>query len=403
VVFRGQQRPLLVVIPNMEVRMSLSMSHAVARRTSLAILAGSLTVIAGCADQQQTLTTPDISPTFSRVASNDSLSELDAAGGHRHIMPTLAQVRQAANALSSHRAINGKISYHGGFVIAGTDNSGQTAMPKVAVLYWGGPATAPIYAGGPMPNDCWNASSVPAEATCAPAGADQSLLGYFLANIGGSPYFKINSTYYGDMAYLGGGTSYSYATGNLQYSQYYADPNPVPQSPTDVQMAGELNAALLNGNLTWDPTGSTIYAIFTPSGINAGGGFGTQYCAYHGHFLVDSRIDSRGVNGLYAVEPYNADTPNCMAQQATPNGDGPADTEVNTTAHELEESVTDGEGFRSPGWYDASGNENGDKCAWVWGPYTTLSSGAAWNITVGTRQFLVQENWKASGNCAQHL
>lgn len=385
--------------------MSLSLSPAVAtRRSTLAILAGSLGVIAGCADQRQGLpSAPEPSAAFARVASTDSLSELDAAGGHRHIMEMLSQTRQPSNALTSNRVLNGKISYHGGFVIAGTDYLGDTAMPKVAVLYWGGPAAAPIYAGGPMPNDCWNANGVPVEVPCTAAGPDQSLLGYFLANLGGSPYFKINTTYYGNLSYVGGGTSNSYVTGNLQYSQYYADPNPVPQSPTDAQMAAEINAAFLNGSLTWDRTGSTIYAIFTPSGINAGGGFGTQYCAYHGHFLVDSRVDSRGINGLYAVEPYNADTPNCTAQKVTPNGDGPADTEVNTTAHELEESVTDGEGFRSPGWYDASGNENGDKCAWVWGPYSTLSTGAAWNITIGSRQFLVQENWKASGSCAQHL
>lgn len=85
----------------------------------------------------------------------------------------------------------------------------------------------------------------------------------------------------------------------------------------------------------------------------------------------------------------------------TPNGDLAADTEVNTRAPELEESATDGKGFRSPGWYDFSGNENGDECAWVVGPYSTLSNGAAWNISVGGRQFLVQENRKQSGGCAQ--
>jgi hypothetical protein len=375
------------------------------RRTAAAGIVAGAMVMSACADQRTTLpTAPALgaSPAFSRAASGDTLS-LDASGARRHIMETLAASNQHTNALASGRVLNGKITYHGGFVIAGTDYTGNVATPKVAVLYWGGPATGPIYNNGPMPNDCWNAANAPVEGTCTPAGPDGSLLGFFLTHLGGSSYFNINTTYYGDMAYLGGGTSNAYVTGYLQYSQYFADPNPVPASPTDAQMAAELNAAFLNGNLTWDPTGSTIYAIFTPSHINAGGGFGTQYCAYHGHFLVDSRIDSRGVNALYAVEPYNADTPNCTAQTVTPNGDLGADTEVNTTAHELEESVTDGEGFRSPAWYDASGNENGDKCAWVWGPYTTLPTGAAWNINVGGVNFLVQENWKRTGGCAQHL
>src|SRR5690349_2732671 len=92
------------------------------RRSPPAILVGSLAVIAGCADQHSALpSAPEPSVALSRVASSDSLSELDAVGGHRHIMPTLARARQAANALSSNRVINGKISYHGGFVIAGTD------------------------------------------------------------------------------------------------------------------------------------------------------------------------------------------------------------------------------------------------------------------------------------------
>lgn len=36
----------------------------------------------------------------------------------------------------------------------------------------------------------------------------------------------------------------------------------------------------------------------------------------------------------------------------------------------------------SPGaWYDGSGNENGDKCAWTFGaPAVTFSNGSHWKI-----------------------
>ena len=62
------------------------------------------------------------------------------------------------------------------------------------------------------------------------------------------------------------------------------------------------------------------------------------------------------------------------------------------------ESATDPEGSA---WYDRQGNENADKCAWNFGATQTLTSGAKWNITVGTKHFMVQQNWKnvVPGGC----
>ena len=44
-------------------------------------------------------------------------------------------------------------------------------------------------------------------------------------------------------------------------------------------MIAMLQAGFTSGALTYDP--NTLYAIFTPGKVNLGGGFGTQYCAYH--------------------------------------------------------------------------------------------------------------------------
>ncbi len=41
--------------------------------------------------------------------------------------------------------------------------------------------------------------------------------------------------------------------------------------------------------------------------------------------------------------------------------------------------------------------------AWTFGTTTTLSTGAKYNVTLGTRNFLIQRNWKnvaPSGVCA---
>jgi hypothetical protein len=51
---------------------------------------------------------------------------------------------------------------------------------------------------------------------------------------------------------------------------------------------------------------------------------------------------------------------------------------ANVTAHELSEARTDP---HLDAWYDASGNENGDKCAWTFGPTpVTFSNGTQWKL-----------------------
>jgi len=51
---------------------------------------------------------------------------------------------------------------------------------------------------------------------------------------------------------------------------------------------------------------------------------------------------------------------------------------ANVSGHELSEARTDP---RNGGWYDASGNENGDKCAWTFNlPLVSFSDGSQWKI-----------------------
>jgi hypothetical protein len=50
---------------------------------------------------------------------------------------------------------------------------------------------------------------------------------------------------------------------------------------------------------------------------------------------------------------------------------------ANVTAHELAETITDP---RNGGWYDSSGAENGDKCAWSFASPVTLKNGSTWKL-----------------------
>jgi hypothetical protein len=161
-------------------------------------------------------------------------------------------------------------------------------------------------------------------------------------------------------------------------------------------MVALLQTGLNSGAITYDP--NTVYAIFTGPGINLGGGFGTQYCAYHTHGTVSVGGASRTI--LYAAMPRNQNFPSsCTSGLASPNSDVAGNSEVNTLVHEIEETTTDPMGNA---WFDRRGYENADKCAWTWGTTATAPAGGTYNVVLGGKYYLIQRNWKnsGSGGCA---
>jgi hypothetical protein len=130
------------------------------------------------------------------------------------------------------------------------------------------------------------------------------------------------------------------------------------------------------------PDSYTHYAVFseTKRGTN-------QYCAFHGA----SSCPGTGVAFTYSWY-FNLDgDPGCDPQDSsttTGHSQGLAAL-ANVVSHELSETVTDpgvlilgGSWLIGVGaWYDPSGYENGDKCAWTFGaPYVTLSNGSHWKL-----------------------
>jgi len=117
-----------------------------------------------------------------------------------------------------------------------------------------------------------------------------------------------------------------------------------------------------------DTGGNGYYAVYVDQPRGSAG-----YCAWH----------SAGTCGTTAVQ---------FAFFFKLDGDAgcdPADTSglhsqglaaiANVSGHELSEARSDP---ANPGaWYDSSGNENGDKCAWTFGaPLVTFSDGNSWKI-----------------------
>ena len=103
------------------------------------------------------------------------------------------------------------------------------------------------------------------------------------------------------------------------------------------------------------PSTSTIYGLYLPAGMRVmlqGGMSCSSFCGYHGHFSYGS------LQIKYAVFPYL----NCTACKLS--NLSVADMLTIVTSHEIREAVTDPGDNNQNAWYDASGYEADDKCAW---------------------------------------
>lgn len=95
-----------------------------------------------------------------------------------------------------------------------------------------------------------------------------------------------------------------------------------------------------------------IYGVYLPQGMKvtmSGGSSCSTFCGYHGHFNYG------GVDIRYAVFPF-LDCNACRLSNLSV-----ADMLTIVASHEIREAVTDPQ---LNAWYDSSGYEADDKCAW---------------------------------------
>jgi hypothetical protein len=230
--------------------------------------------------------------------------------------------------------------------------------------------------GSPKPYLIWYGNWNQSNGSDTPAG--QQLVRDFLFGLSNSPYYQINTTYSGPT-----GTILSTSEITVGGSGRL----------TDRGVTTIVSNAITGGQLAKDPIG--VYFVITSSDISKSG-FCTQYCGWH------TRSTIGGVDIKYSfVGNANRCLNACAAQTVGPNGNAGVDGMISVIAHELEETNTDPD---LNAWYDSSGAENADKCAWTFGQgQTLLSSGAYYNMTLpaaggGNRNYLVQRNLSAADN-----
>lgn len=207
-----------------------------------------------------------------------------------------------------------------------------------------------------------------------PSG-EQSQLHNFYSGIGGSSWLNTDTQYYGPV-----GTFIGNPTGQLA-GEWVDTTHSIPRRLTTSSIATEALNAVAHFGYSFN----AAYVIATPHGHNTSG-FGTQFCAWH------SSESSGSGSVAFTNMPYITDAgASCGANF---NNLGPKAGITIVSGHEEAETATDP--APSSGWVDASGAENGDKCAWI-----SSGQGASQNVNFSTGTFAVQSLWdNAISGCA---
>jgi hypothetical protein len=272
---------------------------------------------------------------------------------------------------------------HGVNKTEGQPTKGSTAALSPITAH-GGPVM-----GTPTPYLIWYGNWSQSNGSDNSTG--QQIVRDFLYGDSNSAYFALNTTYKGP-----NGTA---PTGAINYSGI-PGVNETTVSGTgslsDNGVATIVSNAINSGKLgPKDPNG--IYFVLTSSDINKTG-FCSQYCGWHTHGSLG------GTDIKYSfVGNANRCLSHCAAQTTSPNSNAGVDGMVSVIAHELEEATTDPD---LNAWYDSSGAENADKCAWTFGQNQSVTSnGAYYNQTLpkpggggATRNYLIQRNLSSVDN-----
>lgn len=206
------------------------------------------------------------------------------------------------------------------------------------------------------------------------------------SGLNGSSYYRINTTY---------GDNSANVSGNIVLINSTTDNYSQGTRLSDSKVKSIVSSAITSARLPKDA--NALYFVLTSSDVSESSGFCTQYCGWHTH----ASISGSDIKYAFIGNPDRCPSA-CEAQTTSPNGDSGADGMASVMTHEAEETVTDPD---LNAWYDTSGAEDADKCAWKFGPTSKASNGSAYNQTLAGYHWLIQMEWENSrgGGCDQVL
>lgn len=205
------------------------------------------------------------------------------------------------------------------------------------------------------------------------------ILTKFALGIGITSYYNINSSYVdANSQPVQRHVNFPHYGINDNYSQ--------GTSLSDNAIATIVSNAITSKQLPADSNG--IYFVLTSKDVTVPSGFCTSYCGWHTY----TTVNNTNIKYAFVGDPSSQCPNSCAAQSSkSPNDNIGADGMASVIVHELEETVTDPN--LNAWWDDATGGENGDKCAWNFGATKTAPNGSKYNVTVGDLHFLIQQNW----------
>jgi hypothetical protein len=174
----------------------------------------------------------------------------------------------------------------------------------------------------------------------------------FYTGFSGSNYAKTSDEYTGTNGQVGP---------NDSYGGFFVDNSPASGGNQTSAILSEVCRVIPN------PVSNGYYPVYADVKRGHAG-----YCAWHSYgtcggtpvqfaFFFD-------LDGDAGCDPQDTQTGHPQGLAAL----------ANVSAHELSEARTDP---RNGGWYDSSGAENGDKCAWTFNvPFVKFTDGSVWKL-----------------------
>lgn len=281
---------------------------------------------------------------------------------------------------------------------AQTDSKAQGRLPydleKQHQKFSSTKGTAMIYHGGPV---MVGPTSLYVVYYGSFTAAQHNILDTFLANLGGSPAFNVNTEYYDT---VGGTNTYiqnalSYAPSTNSYNDNYS----MGKNLSGSFVTTLLHNAVSGGHLPSNPNGMYILTVSPDVKLP-----NNVWCAYHDH--SSAIIVGSDVKYAIAADPGGSVLSKCSGNIATyhdttsPNGDIGMDSVVDSLIHEISETVTDPD---INAWYTSNGEEVGDVCNFVYGATQIAPNGSHYNHTWGGLNYLAQEIWSMNtpAGCSQ--